>query len=170
LSFANEYVGDVTIPTQVIKYNQFFSRRISQSDGSFHIKLNYTHRWCHVQGVHLECGRSWVQIRIMCPSGAMSTHGLLFHWASTIKIHLSRHHHKQGQNLANSNVQKDVSLNILQGRHGQVTFKKQIGHGNWVQIRIMCPSGAMSTHGLLFHWASTIKIHLSRHHHRLIEM
>jgi hypothetical protein len=24
LSLANEYVGDVTIPTQVIKYNQFF--------------------------------------------------------------------------------------------------------------------------------------------------
>jgi hypothetical protein len=24
LSFANEYVGDVTIPTQVIKYNQNF--------------------------------------------------------------------------------------------------------------------------------------------------
>jgi hypothetical protein len=32
--------------------------------------------------------------------------------------------------LANSNVQKDVSLNILQGRHGQFTFKKQIGYGN----------------------------------------
>jgi hypothetical protein len=32
--------------------------------------------------------------------------------------------------LANNNVQKDVSLNILQGRHGQITFKKQIGHGN----------------------------------------
>jgi hypothetical protein len=28
----NEYVGDVTIPTQVIKYNQCCSRRISQSD------------------------------------------------------------------------------------------------------------------------------------------
>ena len=41
LSLANEYVGDVTIPTQVIKYNQFFSRRISQSDCSICIKLNY---------------------------------------------------------------------------------------------------------------------------------
>jgi len=41
LSLANEYVGDVTIPTQVIKYNQFFSRRISQSDCSVNIKLNY---------------------------------------------------------------------------------------------------------------------------------
>jgi len=38
LLLANEYVGDVTIPTQVIKYNQFFSRRISQSDCSIHIK------------------------------------------------------------------------------------------------------------------------------------
>jgi len=35
------YVGDVTTPTQVIKYNQFFSRRINQSDCSIHIKLNY---------------------------------------------------------------------------------------------------------------------------------
>ena len=35
----NEYVGDVTIPTQVIKYNQFFSRQISQSDCIIQIKL-----------------------------------------------------------------------------------------------------------------------------------
>jgi len=93
LSFANEYVGDVTIPTQVIKYNQFFSRRISQSDGSFHIKLNYK------------------------------------------SLDNRDKNYKQCQNLANSNVQKDVSLNILQGRHGQDTFKKQKGHGNnsqWV--------------------------------------
>ena len=41
LSLANEDVGDVTIPTQVIKYNQFLSRLISQSDCSIHIKLNY---------------------------------------------------------------------------------------------------------------------------------
>ena len=40
-SLANEYVGDITIPTQVIKYNQFFPRRISQSDCSINIKLNY---------------------------------------------------------------------------------------------------------------------------------
>jgi len=39
LSFANEYVGDVTIPTQVIKHDQCCSRRISQSDCSIHIKL-----------------------------------------------------------------------------------------------------------------------------------
>jgi hypothetical protein len=32
LSLANEHVGDVTIPTQVIKYNQCCSRRISQSN------------------------------------------------------------------------------------------------------------------------------------------
>jgi hypothetical protein len=38
---ANEYVGDVTIPTQIIKYNQCFSSQISQSDCSIHIKLNY---------------------------------------------------------------------------------------------------------------------------------
>ena len=41
LSLANEYVGDVTIPSHVIKYNQLFSRQISQSDCSIHIKLNY---------------------------------------------------------------------------------------------------------------------------------
>jgi len=40
LSLANEYVGDVTIPTQVIKYNQCCSRRISQSYCSIHTKLN----------------------------------------------------------------------------------------------------------------------------------
>ena len=40
LSLANEYVVDVTIPTQVIKYNQCCSRWISQSDCSIHIKLN----------------------------------------------------------------------------------------------------------------------------------
>ena len=40
LSLANEYFGDVTIPTQVIKHSQFFfSSRISQSDCSIHIKL-----------------------------------------------------------------------------------------------------------------------------------
>ena len=41
LSLALEFVGDVTIPTQVIKYNQFLSRRISQPDCTIHIKLNY---------------------------------------------------------------------------------------------------------------------------------
>ena len=41
LSLANEYVGDVTKSTQVIKYNQCCSRHISQSDCSIHIKLNY---------------------------------------------------------------------------------------------------------------------------------
>jgi len=40
-SLENEYVGDVTIPTQVIKYNQIFSRQIRQSDYRIHIKLNY---------------------------------------------------------------------------------------------------------------------------------
>jgi hypothetical protein len=34
LSVANEYVGDVRIPNQVIKYNHIFCRRISQSDWS----------------------------------------------------------------------------------------------------------------------------------------
>ena len=42
LSLANEYVGDVTIQTQVIKFNQCCSRRISHSDCSIPIKLNYT--------------------------------------------------------------------------------------------------------------------------------
>jgi hypothetical protein len=41
LSLANEYVDDITILTQVIKYHQIFSIRISQSDCSIHIKLNY---------------------------------------------------------------------------------------------------------------------------------
>jgi len=40
-SLGNEYVGDITIPTQVIKYNQCCSWQISQSDSSIHIKLNY---------------------------------------------------------------------------------------------------------------------------------
>ena len=35
LSLPNEYVCDVTIPTQVSKYNQCCSRRISQSDCRF---------------------------------------------------------------------------------------------------------------------------------------
>jgi hypothetical protein len=38
---ANEYVCNVTLPTQVIKYNQCCSRWISQSDCSIHIWLNY---------------------------------------------------------------------------------------------------------------------------------
>jgi len=41
LSLADEYVGDVTIPTHVIKYDQCCSRRISQSECSIHIKSNY---------------------------------------------------------------------------------------------------------------------------------
>ena len=41
LSLADEDVGDVTIPTQVIEYNQIFSRWISQSDWYIQIKLNY---------------------------------------------------------------------------------------------------------------------------------
>jgi hypothetical protein len=41
LSLANEYVVDITIPIQVIKYDQCCSRQISQSDCSIHIKLNY---------------------------------------------------------------------------------------------------------------------------------
>ena len=42
LSLANEYVCDVTISTQVIKYNQCWSRQINQSDCSIHIKVNYS--------------------------------------------------------------------------------------------------------------------------------
>ena len=38
LSFANEYDGDVTIPTQVIKYNQVFST------GEQPIRLLYSHQ------------------------------------------------------------------------------------------------------------------------------
>ena len=41
LSLANEYVGDITIPTQVIMYNKCCSRRFSQSDCSIQIKLKY---------------------------------------------------------------------------------------------------------------------------------
>jgi hypothetical protein len=39
LSLANVYVDDVIMPTQVIKYNQCCSRRISRSVCSIHIKL-----------------------------------------------------------------------------------------------------------------------------------
>ena len=42
LSLADEHVGDVTTPTQVIEYDQCCSGRISQSDCSIHIKLYYT--------------------------------------------------------------------------------------------------------------------------------
>ena len=38
---SNDYIGDVTIPTQVIKYNQCYSRQFSHSDCSIHSKLNY---------------------------------------------------------------------------------------------------------------------------------
>ena len=41
LLLANEYVDDVTIPTQVIKYNHFFSKGISQS-------LQYSHQINHI--------------------------------------------------------------------------------------------------------------------------
>jgi len=41
LSLANEYVDDITKPTQDIKYNQCCTRWISQSVYSIHIKLNY---------------------------------------------------------------------------------------------------------------------------------
>ena len=41
LSLADEHVGDVTIPTQVIEYNQGFLQAISQSDWNIQIKLNY---------------------------------------------------------------------------------------------------------------------------------
>ena len=46
LSVANEYVGDVRIPNQVIKYNHIFCRWVSQSDCNIHIKLNYCHLIC----------------------------------------------------------------------------------------------------------------------------
>jgi hypothetical protein len=36
LSLVNEYVGNITIPTQVIKYYQYFYRQISQSDCSIY--------------------------------------------------------------------------------------------------------------------------------------
>ena len=39
LYLSKKYVGDVTIPTQVIKYNQRCSRWLSQTDCSIHIKL-----------------------------------------------------------------------------------------------------------------------------------
>ena len=50
LSLPKEYVGDVTIPNQVIKYNQNFLRRISQSDCSIQIKLNYSLLYRTLQG------------------------------------------------------------------------------------------------------------------------
>ena len=43
LSLANEYVGDVTIPTQVIKYNQNFLQAFQpiRIQCSIQIELNY---------------------------------------------------------------------------------------------------------------------------------
>ena len=41
LQWVNEYVGNVTIPTQDIEYNQIFTRQINQSDSNIQIKLNY---------------------------------------------------------------------------------------------------------------------------------
>ena len=43
LSLANEYVGDVTIPTEprLSSITKIFSRRISQSDCSIPVKLNF---------------------------------------------------------------------------------------------------------------------------------
>ena len=43
LSLGDEHVGDVTIQTQVIEYNQNFLQTISQSDWNIQIKLNYSH-------------------------------------------------------------------------------------------------------------------------------
>jgi len=45
LSLANKYVGDFTIPIQVIKNNKCCSRQISQSDYNIDIQLNY----CKIQ-------------------------------------------------------------------------------------------------------------------------
>jgi hypothetical protein len=44
LSLADEHVGDVTIPTKVIEYNQNFLQAISQSDWNIRIKLNYNEK------------------------------------------------------------------------------------------------------------------------------
>ena len=41
LSLADEHVGDVTIPTQDIEYNQNCLQAISQSYWNIQIKLNY---------------------------------------------------------------------------------------------------------------------------------
>jgi hypothetical protein len=46
MPLVNEYVGVITIPTQVIKYNQIFSKQVSQSDCSIQIKLNYLWIFC----------------------------------------------------------------------------------------------------------------------------
>ena len=57
LLLANEYFGDLTIPTQVIKYkciNKFFSRWISQSDCSIHITLNY--KYDRIRSVRTQIG------------------------------------------------------------------------------------------------------------------
>jgi hypothetical protein len=52
MSLANEHVGDVIIPTQVIK---IVSRRISQSDCSIQIKLNYVNLSYTVDMIHNSC-------------------------------------------------------------------------------------------------------------------
>ena len=54
LSVANEYAGDITIPTQVFMYNQCCFRQIIQSDCSIHIKLNYYNLLLICNGMCLE--------------------------------------------------------------------------------------------------------------------
>ena len=56
----DEHVGDVTIPTQVIKYNQIFSRRINQLDCSIQIKLNKI--WYDLKD-HNMAPKQWISIR-----------------------------------------------------------------------------------------------------------
>jgi hypothetical protein len=47
-------LGDVTIPTQVIMYNQCCSRRFSQSDYFIHSKLNHNCVDKSHQDVHVD--------------------------------------------------------------------------------------------------------------------
>ena len=61
LLLANEYVGDVTISTQVIRYNQRCSMRIRKSDCSIHIKFNY----CNIQCI-IVCLYGTVRNEYLC--------------------------------------------------------------------------------------------------------
>jgi hypothetical protein len=82
LLLADEHVGDVTIPTQVIEYNQnIFSRLISQSDWNIQIKLNHI---C----IKLYVASMWtISLRRKCQETITSMRGL---WQKTIVYSLHK--------------------------------------------------------------------------------
>ena len=119
LSLANEYVGDVTIPTHAIKYNQCCSRRIYQSDCSIHIKLNYLNIWYELIGFYGDRDEGiegnnglldqvkameWVHNNIQFFNGDPSKVTIYGHsaGAANVGMHLVSDHTKG--NLSNKNI------------------------------------------------------------------